>query len=124
MKEEARAGFLQDDRSPSAARVFARDTLGGWGCSLTLIDTAELLVSEVVTNAVRHARTSVELVIARLSDRVRFEAWDDGDGSPVVIHADSMDESGRGVWLVETLSTDWGFLFQGRRKGVWFELAA
>ena len=122
MSDEVRAGFLQDDRSPSAARVFARDTLGGWGFKLALIDTAELLVSEVVTNAVRHARTSVELVISKAADRVRFEAWDDGDGSPVVIHADELDESGRGVWMVETLSSDWGFLFQGRRKGVWFEL--
>jgi anti-sigma regulatory factor (Ser/Thr protein kinase) len=122
MSEEVRAGFLQDDRSPGAARNFARDALGGWGFKLDVIDTAELLVSEVVTNAVRHARTSVELVIARHGDCVRFEAWDDGDGSPVVIHADSLDESGRGVWLVEALSAEWGFLFKGRRKGVWFEL--
>lgn len=124
---------------PSAvrcARMFATITLKDWGLP-DLIETAELLISELVTNAVRatgvldesprwSALKDLALIYVRLvllEDGVIIEVVD-RDRRPPVIRDPSIDaESGRGMLLVETLSKQWDFSFPPTGgKVVWCEL--
>lgn len=92
-----------------------------WGLA-ALADTAALLVSEVVTNAIRYARTPIVLSMLSLRDRVEV-AVSDGDGRlPRLRPAGARDEGGRGLALVEALSNRWGARPTGTGKVVWFSL--
>ncbi len=87
-----------------------------------LVETAVLLVSEVVTNALLHAGTPID-VAARLDDEgLHVEV---GDGSlhlPVRRHYASTAGTGRGLLMLEQLVDDWGVSRHGRGKTVWFRL--
>ena len=88
------------------------------------VETAMLLVSEVVTNAVLHARTSVTLRVEQRPDLVRIEVR---DGSPVQlrIHAFSQTSAtGRGLRLLDQLAHRWGVNNESPSGGkvVWFEV--
>jgi anti-sigma regulatory factor (Ser/Thr protein kinase) len=111
-------------RDPRAARS-ARDFIAGHVSEPELYDmkeTAVLLVSEVVTNALRHTDGNVELELWRFTDRVRVEVSDETSRGPVQAGADQLDESGRGVPLMDALSDRWGTSPHGAGKVVWFEL--
>jgi len=114
--------LLPQDRSSSAdARRFCETTLERWGCD-ELADTVKLLVSELVSNAVLHAGTEVEVVMRLLGDRIRVEV---ADRSPQQIRrreAAETDTSGRGSELVDMLSRAWGLTGRPDGKSVWFEL--
>ncbi|MFP5376184.1 MAG: ATP-binding protein [Acidimicrobiia bacterium] len=85
---------------------------------------AQLLATELVTNAVRHARTSVELGVARRRDRIRIEARDGSRKLPVRPEAEAPTRH-RGMLLIEDLADRWGVdLEDGGSKVVWLELAA
>lgn len=90
-----------------------------------LSDTAALLVSEVVSNVVLHARTPCELIVDTDDNRLRVEVRDDSDRMPVGPRApDPMTASGRGMALVEALSEAHGTTpLPGGGKVVWFQLA-
>ncbi len=87
-----------------------------------------LLVSEVVTNAVRHTGASgqarVQLVIERHGDRIRVEVHDEGAGfdAPAVPTPRAEGTSGWGLYLVEKLAQRWG-TEPAPDAHVWFELA-
>lgn len=89
-----------------------------------LTDLTELLVSELVTNAVVHAGTPCELRICPDGDGVRVEVRDDDPSLPVVgDHPDPMDTSGRGVALVRDLADEFGMRpVSSGGKAVWFFL--
>lgn len=89
-----------------------------------LVDTATLLTSEVVTNAIVHARTKLVVMVVVEPPRVRVEVSDDADRYPEMRGADEEDTSGRGLMLVEMLSTAWGVRPLEGGKCVWFEVAA
>ncbi|WP_433476902.1 SpoIIE family protein phosphatase [Spirillospora sp. CA-142024] len=93
--------------------------LAGWGLG-ALTDTAQLLVSELVTNALVHGAGSlgVRLIKGRT---LLCEVHDDGADMPHLRHADATDESGRGLQLVSHLSTRWGTHRTEEGKIVWFE---
>ncbi|MEV6211046.1 SpoIIE family protein phosphatase [Kitasatospora sp. NPDC051914] len=87
-----------------------------------LVDTTELLVSELVTNALRHGRGEIRLRLMR--DRtVVCEVWDDGYAQPRQRRAQETDEGGRGLQLVSLLAERWGSRRTPNGKIVWFELA-
>jgi anti-sigma regulatory factor (Ser/Thr protein kinase) len=107
-----------------AARRFTSDwsrRCGADGLGATL----SLVVSELVTNAVEHARSTVELALA-LVDRttVRVEVADDGPGQPVVLDPGIGDEAGRGLVIVDGLVDRWGIERDPARPGkrVWAEV--
>src|SRR3954466_542569 len=107
--------------SVPAARRFVRRELGGVDVD---IDTATLLVSEVVTNAVLHARTSVTLSIQASGSEAHIEVR---DGSPVEprVHAFSpTSATGRGLRLLDLLAKRWGVESDPRTGGkiVWFDV--
>lgn len=91
-----------------------------------VVDTVELLVSELVTNAVRHAGTGYELMVCPRDDGMRVEVWDDDDTIPAPIeNLDPLSTSGRGLALVEALADECGAEPTDRGgKKVWFYLKA
>ena len=97
-------------RSPGRARRALRGFLAGAGDE-RFAPAGELVVSELVTNAVAHARLPGRLVWVRFelgADELRIEVHDPGNGRPVVQQAAEGDEGGRGLWLVECLAVRWG----------------
>ncbi|MEU0134115.1 SpoIIE family protein phosphatase [Streptomyces sp. NPDC006296] len=108
-------------RSVGRARELARVQLTAWGLD-ELVDTTELLVSELVTNALRYGEGEIRLRLLR--DRTLVcEVWDAGLVQPRRRRARDTDEGGRGLQLVGLLSAAWGSRRTPRGKTVWFELA-
>ncbi|WP_199896756.1 ATP-binding SpoIIE family protein phosphatase [Streptomyces niger] len=104
----------------SRARRLVRDQLADWGLE-SAADTAELLVSEVVTNAVRHAHT--QHVVLRLvrTDALLCEVSDDDHSLPQLLSVTDEDEYGRGLRVVSRLAREWGTSRTATGKTVWFE---
>ncbi|MER7489941.1 SpoIIE family protein phosphatase [Streptomyces sp. NPDC126497] len=113
--------FLEpEDAAPGRARRLARKALSRWGME-ELSDSVELLVSEVVTNAVRYATRPVTLRLLR-TDVLRCEVGDDVPQLPRLRQARATDEGGRGLYLVNRLARRWGATRLSTGKVVWFEL--
>ncbi|MEV5340785.1 SpoIIE family protein phosphatase [Streptomyces sp. NPDC052676] len=111
----------REPRSVGRAREYARGQLLSWDLE-PLVDTAELLVSELVTNALRYGEGEIRLRL--LLDRTLVcEVWDSGLVQPRRRRARDTDEGGRGLQLVGLLSAAWGSRRTHRGKTVWFELA-
>ncbi|WP_405492641.1 ATP-binding protein [Streptomyces sp. NBC_00096] len=116
-------------RAPGRARALVRKQLTEWGVDPEPAETAELLLSELVTNAVRHARApqgrDIGVRIARYDGVLRVEVADAGD--PVELTpraATAWDESGRGLTIVAALAVRWGQCPRrhGIGKAVWAEV--
>ncbi|WAL97640.1 SpoIIE family protein phosphatase [Streptomyces sp. Je 1-369] len=111
----------RDLKSVGRARELACDQLRAWDLE-RLCDTAELLVSELVTNALRYGDGDIRLRL--LLDRTLVcEVWDASFVQPRRRRARDTDEGGRGLQLVGLLSAAWGSRRTPRGKTVWFELA-
>jgi anti-sigma regulatory factor (Ser/Thr protein kinase) len=88
--------------------------------------TAALLTSELVTNAILHAsdeHESIELVISWGAGLLRVEVHDGSRSAPARVHALPYAEAGRGLMLLESLSSSWGSRETARGKAVYFTLA-
>ncbi|WP_267243208.1 SpoIIE family protein phosphatase [Streptomyces sp. PR69] len=110
----------REPRSVGRARELARAQLIAWDLE-ALVDTVELLVSELVTNALRYGEGEIRLRLLR--DRTLVcEVWDAGLVQPRRRRARDTDEGGRGLQLVGLLSAGWGSRRTPRGKTVWFEL--
>ncbi len=128
--------------SPRRARHFTAGVLTEWGLASdcdNVVESAILLVSELVTNAVLHAHSGVELIIdrpypvqdattmgpgERADGVIRIEVRDRSAENPVVRHVGPESTTGRGLALVEALSHRWGVCTSFDGKQVWFELLA
>ena len=96
------------------ARLRSQQVLRGWGLGGLSADT-ELLVSELVTNAIAVARSTpvarpapvVRMWLLADTDRVLVLAWDPSPLPPLLMHGSDDDEHGRGLRIVEALSTQW-----------------
>ncbi|MGW6565465.1 SpoIIE family protein phosphatase [Streptomyces sp. NPDC054975] len=114
--------FLEpEDAAPGRARRLARRALARWDLE-ELSDSVELLISEVVTNAVRYAERPVTLRLLK-TDVLRCEVGDDSPQLPRQRRARDTDEGGRGLFLVNRLARRWGATRLSGGKVVWFELA-
>ncbi|MDX2823171.1 SpoIIE family protein phosphatase [Streptomyces ipomoeae] len=103
------------------ARAVVREQLYVWGLD-ALTDTTELLVGELVTNAVRHARgRHIELRLVR-GDTLLCEVYDEDHTLPTLLSTGPTDEYGRGLRVLSTLAREWGTSRTGAGKTVWFEL--
>ncbi|MEU6372217.1 SpoIIE family protein phosphatase [Streptomyces sp. NPDC046909] len=113
--------FPLDPVEVGRARSVVREQLHEWGLA-RLADTAELMVSELVTNAVRHSHSRpVELRLVR-GDTLLCEVDDDDHELPTLLSAGPEDEFGRGLRIVTTLAREWGTSRTKAGKTVWFEL--
>jgi anti-sigma regulatory factor (Ser/Thr protein kinase) len=105
------------------ARRLTVAVLRGWNLG-SLCETGELLVSELVGNAIRHAGArTYGLRIVKRRGWVRAEVRDPSRALPCLVPiVRDLDESGRGLLLVETLADRWGVELLPRGKTTWFEL--
>jgi anti-sigma regulatory factor (Ser/Thr protein kinase) len=124
---QARALFPPEPRSAADARHWVRDHLDRLGRH-DLVPAAEAGVSELVTNGILHAQTSIGLQLSRRQDRVVIEVY---DGSPHVQQPayDSgaeVNEStiGRGLRIVRAYANEWGVCTTDHGKVIWFQPAA
>ena len=116
--------FAGDLRSAIEARRLVDDELGPAGAGEDTLLHTQLLVTELVTNAVRHAHTPVELTIATGLGRVRIEARDGSAVLPTPPDGDTLTRH-RGLHLIEDLSEGWGVQAQSAGgKVVWCELTS
>ncbi|WP_232248057.1 ATP-binding SpoIIE family protein phosphatase [Streptacidiphilus rugosus] len=102
------------------ARLLVQDQLSRWGLD-DLSELTQLLVSELVTNALRVAKGSVELQLMRVG-KLLVEVSDDDHNLPSLEPSEPLDEEGRGLGLVSQLSARWGTSRKAVGKVVWFEL--
>jgi anti-sigma regulatory factor (Ser/Thr protein kinase) len=115
--------FPADRQSVTAARRFATEVLVGTPSDL--LESVELMVSELATNCVRHVKTTFELMILRTAQEIRVEVTDHGGGIPAMRSPGPEDPSGRGLRIVDMLSERWGVAHRSiPGKTVWFTLPA
>jgi serine phosphatase RsbU (regulator of sigma subunit)/anti-sigma regulatory factor (Ser/Thr protein kinase) len=112
------ATFPPEVASVAAARRFVGETLSNWG--VDEVDDAMLLTSELVTNAIVHAGTEVEVVCESVRGQVRVEVHDRHRARKIPVPGDQV--SGRGLLFPETLATSWGVTYGQNDKHVWFTL--
>lgn len=115
--------FPNDPQAVRSARKFALQELSSY--SPELLDIVELLVSELAGNCVRHTNSDFEVSVSSDRHRIRVSVSDHGAGRPVVQHVDTSAVAGRGLALVETLSSSWGVRtsrLHRNGKAVWFVL--
>lgn len=120
---EVRWQLKPDPRQVAEARQLTEQTLTGWGMR-HLRDVATLLVSELTTNAILHARSPVTVMLQNGVDELRVHVCDNSTRSPHVRHFSADSATGRGIRLLETLATTWGVERHPSGKCVWFTLAA
>ena len=118
----AQATLRPEPQQVAAGRRFTRQTLTAWQHT-DLADTACLLVSEILTNAVHHARQMIGLRLHHTAREVIAEITDDNTHLPQRTLPAPIDESGRGLTLVEALAGTWGARLSSTGKTVWFTLA-
>ena len=113
--------FPATPASAGAARRFVESVLAG-----TELDhvayTATMLVSELVTNAILHTGTPLEVVVIPDGPRLRVEVHDGSAQMAVRKHYSTMSGTGRGLMLVERMAGEWGCDRTADGKVVWFEL--
>lgn len=103
------------------ARAAVREQLHDWRLP-GLADSAELMVSELVTNAVQHSHARPLALRLVRGDTLLCEVEDDDHELPTLLNARPTDEAGRGLRVVSTLAREWGTSRTASGKTVWFEL--
>lgn len=109
--------------SARAARRFVAAALVRSGLA-GAAELAALLVNELVTNAILHAGTDIEVRLRQAEARIRVEVADGGAGTVEVRDFGADASTGRGLLLIEELADEWGAEPDGAGKVVWFELDA
>ncbi len=112
--------LAQDPTTPATARVLVRDRLQGWGLDEDTVEATELIVSELVTNAVRYGTPPLRLRLL-LDSTLTCEVHDGSTASPHLRHARTVDEGGRGLFIVSRLASHWGARHGPDGKVLWTE---
>ncbi|WP_406269815.1 SpoIIE family protein phosphatase [Actinacidiphila glaucinigra] len=114
---------LGDDTTAVAtARAFVRDRLAVWGADEDTAFNTELIVSELVTNAIRYGSPPMRLRL--INDRMlTCEVRDTSPASPHLLHARTVDEGGRGLFIIAQLADMWGTRYAEDGKTIWTEQA-
>jgi anti-sigma regulatory factor (Ser/Thr protein kinase) len=124
MEPAAAVTLPSTEQAPGVARRFVRDAGGDW--PERVLEAALLVVSEAVTNAVRHGSGRIQLCVAADDRLVRIEVTDEGPQLPLHRSAseDALGDGGRGLHLLDALTTRWGSAPRGDAPGktVWMEI--
>lgn len=107
-------------RTPGNARRLIAATLDDWGLA-EHVDVAQLLATELVTNAIRYTTRPISLRLQRTGNLL-CEVGDDDRNLPVLREPGDGDEGGRGVYLIDRIAERWGCGHTATGKAVWFEL--
>jgi anti-sigma regulatory factor (Ser/Thr protein kinase) len=121
------ASFPPEVASVRGARIGAADAVRDAGLSLRSMADALLVVTELVGNAVRHARTDLTVTVTVRGDVLRIEVFDLDTRPPALLGLDDESTSGRGLHIVAGIATDWGWRTAQSADGVsgkrvWAEL--
>ncbi|MFC5765068.1 ATP-binding protein [Actinacidiphila bryophytorum] len=114
--------FASRPESVSEVRAFTRDALAGLDLA---VDDVVLCVTELATNAVRHGTQhegTFHLNILVDRAKLRAECHDSGSKRPTLLAPSDADEGGRGLLLVQVLTSRWGVVSRPSGKCVWFEI--
>ncbi|GGX81126.1 SpoIIE family protein phosphatase [Streptomyces fructofermentans] len=109
-----------DPAAVARIRAEATDRLEAWGVGEAAF-TTELILSELVTNAIRYGESPIRLRLLRDGDSLICEVADGTSTSPHLRRAASTDEGGRGLFLVAQMSRRWGTRYTDRGKIIWAE---
>jgi hypothetical protein len=113
--------FPHEPQSVPEARRFATSVLRG--SSPETLEAVELMVSELATNCIRHTDSGFDLTISRSGPDIRVEASDHAGGTPTMRSPKPTDASGRGLKIIDMLSSGWGVNSHGPDgKTVWFTI--
>jgi anti-sigma regulatory factor (Ser/Thr protein kinase) len=115
-----RLELLADPNAVSQARAWLKARLGDW--SPDGVATVQLLVSELVTNAILHTADVVEVIAERAGSLITVEVADRNPSKPVVKRYERDAATGRGLHLVEALADAWGVRGDDTHKSVWFRV--
>ena len=112
----------------ATARAFVSRTLSSHRIGAD-VDAATLLTSEIVTNAIQHTKSGVDdgtvtIVVIRVPQGVLVEVIDDGSAGSPVVKGDLYAADGHGLFLVQHLAAQWGYLRDPAGTTVWFHLPA
>lgn len=122
LRESATMRLPASPDAISRARAFTREALVRWSCEHA-VDDAALLVSEMVTNAIRHTDGKAVLALRREVGRVRISVTDTETRPPAPnLRPEPTATSGRGMHLVDALAAAWGVEPTGSGKTVWAEI--
>ncbi|MFJ6212946.1 ATP-binding protein [Streptomyces sp. NPDC092296] len=129
----ATCALTGNPQATGVARHFARSTLQGWDMPF-LIEDVEIIVSEMLSNAIRHGLPTaceqpvrprlVGLGLLRRGETVLCAVSDPSSEVPVVREPDQLAESGRGLRLIDSLSQSWGWTPNRCGKSVWATVSA
>ena len=125
---EAALRLPPSPRAAARARKFISDFCSAAGLPAATCQDAALLVSELVTNAVIHGRTTATVEVHRPADTLRVTVRDDNPQLPAVGDSPDLDaqyldaESGRGLLIVSKTASRWGIEADDGGKAIWFEL--
>lgn len=113
----------------SRVRGFVTKTLQSASLPSIDSDAATLLTSELVTNAILHTDSgrpggAVTVVVLRLPDGILVEVVDDGSAGTPVVKSDALAGEGQGLYLVQQMASQWGYLRDSDGTTVWFHLIA
>jgi anti-sigma regulatory factor (Ser/Thr protein kinase) len=120
----ARLALTRSPTSVAAARRFIEGRAAAWSLPEPAVDQLALIGSELVTNAVLHARTELTLALELRHDRVRISVTDRSQAPPTLRHYRPDALTGRGLAVVAALSDRWGVSAAADGKVVWAEVAA
>jgi len=112
--------FAHDRNSVTEARHFVAELVSDYPSALA--EAAVLLTSELATNAIRHAGQAFSVRVETTAEQLRVEVTDAGEGQPMPRSPQTLESSGRGLQIVESLSDEWGVARVGPGKTVWFSL--
>lgn len=112
---------------PGNAVPFIREqlarVLADWGLTAEAYEPTLLVVTELVTNAVEHARSPIQLTVSFPGECVRVEVHDAASEPPRRQPQDRWEARGRGLQLVDALSSRWGWTPDAAGKAVWADVS-
>jgi anti-sigma regulatory factor (Ser/Thr protein kinase) len=120
----------RETKNVASARRFVRDIATDWNVTEDVPEIAELLVSELVTNAMVYGSTdapapsAIRITVSREKDLMTVDVYDSCIEIPRMRRADPLDTSGRGLPIVQDLCHNWGWTLNAYGKSVWFQLVA
>jgi anti-sigma regulatory factor (Ser/Thr protein kinase) len=120
----ARFGLAASPNAPYQARCYVRHALASWGTGAELVETAALIASELIANAAKAARVArddsepgaanlgqILLTLCYARQALRIEVTDGSTSPPVLSQVPPDAESGRGMFIVDALATEWSYSF-------------
>ncbi len=116
----ASASFPATNDAPRLSRRFVRDTLTQW-CATDLVSAAQLAVSEIVTNAVLHAVSPIEIQLSWIDTTLRIEILDGTSAVPAINDA-ATDQHGDALRIIEELVGAWGTTEHNDGKAIWLTI--